>query len=317
MKRTKVTRMLATAIISLIGLSACSDLGLAQHQYEIAGGDPAGVYYAYGDEIAKASRSTLGIDISVVQTQGSVENLQRVGTGLALVGFSQGDTTVDAVKGAGNFTQPLPVRAVARVYDEYVHVVVREGSDAETIADLAGKRISLGSQSSGVQVIAARVLNAAGIGPGSVSNAALGLDESIEAMIQGEIEGFFWVGGLPTPGIERLRQAVPIRMLPIDAETVDRVNNGHAGVYRLADFPVDTYDLDASVVTMTVPNYLVAAEDAPEELINGVLRALFDSQARISRNVAAAGLLDRRQAIFTGPIELHPGAARFFVESRY
>lgn len=289
---------------------------MSQQQYEIAGGDPSGVYYAYGDELAKSARAGLGIDIMVAQTQGSVENLQRVGTGRALIGFAQGDTTVDAVAGAGDFTAPLPVLAVARVYDEYVHVVVREGSDAESIADLAGKRISLGSQSSGVQVIAARVLGAAGIGPGAVSNAALGLDESIEAMIDGEIEGFFWVGGLPTPGIERLTQAVPIRMLPIDAETVERVNAGHAGVYRVADFPVGTYDLAASVVTMTVPNYLVAAEDAPDALITGVLRVLFDSQAQISRTVTAAGLLDRRQAIFTGPIELHPGAARYFVDSR-
>lgn len=309
--------LLAMATLVMLGLSGCSGLHLRQASYEIAGGDPAGVYYAYGDQLAEAAQRELGLKIAVATTQGSVENLQRVATGRSIVGFAQGDTAVDAIHGEGDFAEPLPIQAVARVYDEYVHVVVRESSSAETIADLAGKRISLGSQSSGVQVIAARVLNAAGIGPGAVSNAALGLDESIAAMINGDIEGFFWVGGLPTPGIESLKKAMPIRMLPIDAATVELVNEGHAGVYQLADFPVGAYDLAQPVVTMTVPNYLLTSESAPEAVINDLVRVLFDARSSISRSVPAAEYLDRRQAIFTSPIELHPGSARYFIESRY
>lgn len=317
MKQTMPRALAAVLAAALFTLTACSNLQLRQEQFEIAGGYPSGVYYSYGDELAQAMQRETGFNVTVAETQGSVENLERVGTGRSLVGFAQGDTAVDALRGAGNFAEPLPVRAVARVYDEYVHVVVRAGSDAESLVDLTGKRISLGSPSSGVQVIAARVLNAAGIGQGAVTNAALGLDESISAMIRGDIEAFFWVGGLPTPGIERLRQSMPIRMLPIDAETVERVNEGHAGVYRLADFPAGTYELEDSVETMTVPNYLVTAEDAPDDAVYELLRVLFDSRSSISRRVTAAGFLDRRQAIFTGPLELHPAAAEYFVESRY
>jgi len=315
--RKRLTRACAVVTIALIALTACSSLVVRDTPFEITGGNRAGVYYNYGDQLAQAMSRDLGMNVAVIESQGSVENLQRVGSGRALVGFAQGDTSVDALRGQGSFTKPLPIRAVARVYDEYVHVVVRAGSDVESIADLAGRRISLGAPSSGVQVIAARVLGASGIGPGAVTNAALGLDESIEAMIRGDIDGFFWVGGLPTPGIERLMQSMPIRMLPIDAETVDRVNEGHAGVYKLADFPADVYDLGEPVVTMTVPNYLVTSEVAPDAVIYDVLRELFDSRAAISKHVAAAGLLDRRQAIFTSPIELHPGAERFFIETRY
>lgn len=313
--RRRAGQMLGALVVALLGLSACGAGGGDEH-YEIAGGDPNGVYYNYGKYLAEAAHRGLGVDIEVAETQGSVENLQRVGSGLATLGFSQGDTAVDAVRGEGAFDSPLPVTAVARVYDEYVHVVVPADSEAKQLADLEGRTVSLGAEGSGVQVIAQRVLDAAGVRPGTVTDLALGLDDSIDAMQRGDIEGFFWVGGVPTPGIERLQDAMPIRLLPIDAAIVDRVNEGYAGVYRLADFPVGFYSLDALTVTMTVPNYLIAAVDAPEDLVHDTLRVLFDSRSEIARNVTAAGYLDRRQAIFTGPIPLHPGAARYYVESR-
>lgn len=313
----RVLRSAALAVVALLCLSSCTGSGgRSGESYEIAGGDPSGVYYNYGKYLAKASRQQLGVDMRVVRTQGSVENLQLVGTGKALLGFAQGDTAVDAVLGDGRFAAPLPVRAIARVYDEYVHVVVPADSEVRKLSDLAGKRVSLGSENSGVQVIATRMLDAAGVGLDDVTNLGLGLDQSIEAMQQGEIEAFFWVGGLPTPGIVRLQKAMPIRLLSIDADLVERVNEGHAGVYQLADFPVGFYNLSGATVTMTVPNYLIAARDAPDDLVYNVLRVLFDSRASIARKVPAAEYLDRRQAIFTGPIELHPGAAKYYVDAR-
>lgn len=313
----RALRLLAIAVASALCLSSCTAGNDAESgNYEIAGGDPAGVYYNYGDQVAAAVRRELGVDLRVVRTQGSVENLQLVGTGRALLGFTQGDTAVDAVLGEGRFTDPLPVRAVARVYDEYVHVVVPERSEVRKIADLAGRRVSLGAQNSGVQVIATRMLDASGVELGKVTNLALGLDESIEAMQRGEIEAFFWVGGLPTPGIVRLQKAMPIRLLSIDAAVVERVNDGHAGVYQLADFPVGFYGLSGTTVTMTVPNYLIAGEDAPDDLVYNVLRVLFASRASIARKVPVAEYLDRRQAIFTGPLELHAGAAKYYVDTR-
>ncbi|NLA65104.1 MAG: TAXI family TRAP transporter solute-binding subunit [Leucobacter sp.] len=284
--------------------------------YQIAGGDPSGVYFNYAAGLAAAANDSGSARFEVAETQGSVDNLRRVGSGEAIVGFAQGDTTVDAVRGEGNFDSPLPVRAVARVYDEYVHLVVPADAAPRSVADLAGGIVSLGAENSGVQVIALRVLDAAGVPVESVTNLGLGLEESIAAMQRGEIEAFFWVGGLPTPGIEQLQQTMPIRLLSIDADLVEQVNANHAGVYQLADIPVGFYGLDGTTVTMTVPNYLITAENAADELVSGLLRELFDAQADIAQQVPAASYLDRRQAIFTGPIELHPAAAQYYVDSR-
>lgn len=284
--------------------------------YLVAGGGKSGVYFSYGDQLAQAAAQQLDIDIEVTQTQGSVDNLQRVASGAALVGFAQGDTAADAIAGTGAFAAPLPIAALARVYDEYVHVVVPEDSDVQSIDELAGHTVSLGSEGSGVQVIATRVLEATGVDPASVPGPALGLDTSLAALKSGEIEAFFWVGGLPTPGIERMAEELPIRLLEVDADVVDRVNAGHAGVYRTAEFPANTYGIDRVSATMAVPNYLVAAADAPPTLIRNIVRVLFDARISIAAKVQAAALLDRREAIFTEPVPLHPGAAEYYRDAR-
>ncbi|MGO3146721.1 MAG: TAXI family TRAP transporter solute-binding subunit [Leucobacter sp.] len=306
---------LATAVAMCLVASGCTSAE-APTQYEIAGGSSSGVYFSFAEQLAQAEHRALGSDFEAIETQGSIENLERVGTGEALLGFAQGDAAVDAVRGEGNFDEALPIRAVARVYDEYVHVVVAADSDIHELADLSHRSVSLGATDSGVQVIAQRVLEAAGVDQAHLENRALGLDQSLEAMQHGDIEAFFWVGGVPTPGIEELRQEMPLRLLPIAPEVVDRVNEGHSGVYRLTDFPVGFYELDGATATMAVPNYLITAADAPDALIADVLRVLFESRVEISRSVPAAGYLDRRQAIFTDPIELHPGAATYYVQSR-
>lgn len=315
--RTRILGALLAAFAVLLGATGCADPGYDRtQQYFIAGGGIAGIYFNYGDQYAQALHRELGINVSVSETNGSVDNLQRVASGRALLGFAQADTAADAITGTGSFDTPLPLRAIARVYDESVQVVVPADSDVREIADLAGRTVSLGSATSGVQVIASRVLTASGVAPDRIENPALGLDESIAALRRGEIAAFFWVGGFPTPSIERLARTQRIRLLPIDAATVSRVNARHSGVYRLTEFPLGTYGSEAPTTTMTVPNYLVAAEDAPEALIADATRTLFASRATIARKVPAAELLDRRDAIFTAPLDLHPGAAKYYVDAR-
>lgn len=288
----------------------------APERFSIAGGGPTGVYYGFGEQLAGVLSSRLGADVSVDETNGSVDNLLRVSDGRALLGFAQSDAAADAVAGVGAFREPLAVQAVARLYDEYVHVVVRSDSDIRRIGDLAGRGVSLGAPSSGVNIVATRVLDAEGVAPTDVDDAALGLAESIAAFREGEIEGFFWVGGLPTPGLAELFTDAPARLLPIGPETVDRVNAEHGGAYRLAEFPIGAYGRTQATATMTVPNYLMVAEGASDALVREVVAELFASRSAIAAEVPAAALLDRRQAIFTDPVDLHPGAVEYYSESR-
>ena len=317
MRAGRIRAASLAALLALAALTGC--VGEPDHDgevFEIAGGGATGIYYGYGEQLAAVLARDLGLHIEVAETDGSVDNLRRVGADDALLGFAQSDAAADAVAGTGAFTEPLPITAVARLYDEYVHLVVRADSDLEGIADLRDRAVSLGADDSGVNVIATRVLEAAGVDPSQVRNSPLGLAASIDALQRGEIEAFFWVGGLPTPGIEQLAQTTATRLLPIDAAIVESVNDRSAGVYGLAELPAGIYGRDDPTPTMTVPNYLVASATAPPDLIRDALAVLFAARAEIAEQVPAAALLDGRQAIFTAPIDLHPGAIEYYRDAR-
>lgn len=308
----------ALAAIALLAASGCSQRAdeWTDQTYTIAGGSATGVYYDYGGRIADAMSRALDITVTVDQTAGSLDNLRRVGSGEALLGFAQADAAADAEMGTGAFDEPLPIVAIARLYDEYLHVVVRGDSDIKSIKDLPGARVSLGAQDSGVNVIATRVLDAAGVDIGTVDDPQMGLSDSIAAMRTGDIDGFFWVGGLPTPGIEELAATQPVRLLPIERMWVTAVNGRYANAYRTADLPVGTYGLTESAPTMAVPNYLITSASTPDPVVRDILETLFDARQSIASQVPAAALLDRRQAIFTSPVDLHPGAIEYYRDQR-
>lgn len=307
------------AVVVLAGASSACSTRAAEwddSRYEIASGGANGVYFAYGSELAAQLSDALDVRIDAAETAGSVDNLLRVGSGEALLGFAQGDAAADAVAGDGAFEQPLAVQAVARLYDEYLHVVVRADSDIDDLTDLAGETVSLGAENSGVHVIAARVLEAADVDIASIRDPELDLKESILALERSEIDGFFWVGGIPTPGIAELAETTPVRLVSIEQSWVNTVNERYSDAYRPSDFPVGLYGLDQPAPTMAVPNYLVTSSDTPDAVVRDVLAGLFDARTRIAQHVPAAALLDRRQAIFTGPVDLHPGAVDYYRSQR-
>ncbi|WP_447647568.1 TAXI family TRAP transporter solute-binding subunit [Microbacterium forte] len=313
-------RGVATALVLLLAAtsSACSARSTEWNDsaYEIAGGGANGVYYAYGDELARELSESLGIRVSAAETAGSVDNLLRVSSGEALLGFAQGDAAADAVAGVGAFDEPMPVQAVARLYDEYLHVVVRADSDIAALSDLAGRTVSLGAENSGVNVIAARALDAADVDVATITDLRLDLGESISALERSEIDGFFWVGGIPTPGIAELATTTPVRLVSIEQTWVTAINARYSDAYRPSDFPVGLYGLDESAPTMAVPNYLVTSSDTPDGVVRDVLTSLFTVRTDIAQRVPVASLLDRRQAIFTGPVDLHPGAVEYYRDQR-
>lgn len=314
--RSMVAVVLSTAV--LLGMSGCDvnpKIGDGQ-QLAIASGGTTGVYYNYGTHLAEVLSRELDADFRLQETEGSVDNLLRIGSGQATFGFAQSDAAANALTGEGIFGEPIPIRAIARLYDEYVHVVVRRDSDVEDLHDLVGRPVSLGAKNSGVNLVAMRVLEAVGVDSSSVENLELGPDAAIEALRDGTIDAFFWVGGVPTPGLEQLSKKTPIRLLAIEADTVESLNNDYIGSYRISEFPLGSYGWETPTMTMTVPNYLVVSRDASPELVRAVTRELFAARTELAQHVPTAALLDRRQAIFTDPIELHPGAIEYYVESK-
>jgi len=281
----------------------------------IATGGTSGVYFVYGGGLAKVISNDLkGYRATAETTSASVDNLILIKDGGSDIAFTLGDTALDAIKGREGFKEPVPLRALAQIYDNYTQVVAEAGSGIKTIEDLKGKRVSVGAPNSGTEVIADRVLEAAGVDSRKgIKRQGLGVDESVQAMKDGSIDAFFWSGGLPTGAITDLVTTDKITLLDT-TEYTDKLVQKYGEVYRDETIPKGTYKgVDKDVPTIAVPNYLVVSEKMDEKLAFDLTKLLFDSkQDLVAVHPEAKNLDPQRAREVIAPIELHPGAQRYF-----
>jgi uncharacterized protein len=283
----------------------------------IATGGTAGVYFVYGGGLAKVISSNMeGYRATAETTSASVDNLILIQKGSSDIAFTLGDTALDAVQGREAFKEKVPMRALAQIYDNYTQVVAKQGSGIETIADLKGKRVSVGAPNSGTEVIADRILEEAGIDPKTgIEREGLGVDESVQAMKDGSIDVFFWSGGLPTGAVTDLTTSEKITMLDT-TEFTEALKQKYGDVYQNSTIPSGTYKgVSEDVPTIAVPNYLVVNEKMDEQLAFDLTKLLFDhKQDLVAVHPEAKNLDPQKAKEVIAPIELHPGAQRYFDE---
>lgn len=282
----------------------------------IATGNPGGVFSRYGDALAAVLAERLtGVDASTRTTDASVENLHLVAQGASDLGLSLADTAADAVRGTGSFAEPLAVMALARGYDSFVHLVVRADSEIAELADLRGARVGLGAPGSGTRVIADRILRQAGLRQVDVTAATDPLEPSAAALARGELDAFFFVSGIPNQPVLDLSRRIGIRLLPLES-VVSALARSYGPEYVAGPIPASTYGLSGGVDTISVRNHILADPRMPEELAYAVTRVIFEEQARIDRRAPGVRQPTAGAAIFTSPLELHPGAVRYYRERR-
>ncbi|SCL17196.1 hypothetical protein GA0070616_1223 [Micromonospora nigra] len=282
----------------------------------LATGNTTGVYYQLGGGYADViSRHLPGYEARAEPTGASGENITRLVNGDMEIAFSLADTAADAYAGQGAFAgQPQPVRALARVYSNYTHVIVRADAGISRVAELRGKRVSTGSPRSGTDIIAGRLLTAAGLDPEQdVRRARLSLPETVARMRAGKLDALFFSGGLPTPGVADLLAGAPGRfvLLPI-ADLIEPLNATYGSVYTTAELPADAYGTPTGTATVTVANVILVGGDMPEQLAYDLTRLLFTHQAELGAVHPEGGNFTKQTAAGTDPIPLHPGAARYY-----
>lgn len=296
-------------------LPACST-SYAGLRLTVATGPRTGVYYTLGEALATAWRDALGTNEppAVTSTGGSINNLQLLVDRSADVVFNQIDTAADRLAHTA-LADPRSPRALARIYDDFVHVVVPADSALTSVAALRGARVALGGPGSGVLFMAQRVLLAVGISPDKDLRAVhLGLDASVAAMKKGDIDAFFWSGGLPTPAVTDLAKSVPIRLLNLQ-EDLGPIHAAYPE-YAPGTVPVGTYRLAQPVTTLLVHNVLLVRAEMADDIAHGLVAALFTRQEQIAQASPNALKIDMRAAIGTEPVPLHPGAESWFREAR-
>ena len=278
----------------------------------IATGSTNAVYYTYGSAIARLVKRTLPkVQATVLVTAASQENVYLVLRGGAELAFTQAD-----IAGAGNVDSPGQLASLARIYDDCVHLVVRDGTAIRSLADLSGRRVSVGAPGSGTGVTAARLLAVAGksVADG-VHTVQLGLDDSVAALRGGTIDAFFFSGGLPVLAIAKLAYVVSIQLVDLQ-QYVQPLRKSFGGYYADRVVPASTYAGIATTVTVGIPNYLVVRSMMPESLAYELTRLLFDGRSELAKAHPVGARLNPRSAINTPPLALHTGATRYYREAK-
>ncbi len=300
-----------TRVIALLSF-ACAAAAHAQN-ISIATGGTGGVYYPLGGGMAAVlSKYVPGIQATAEVTGGSVANLQLIGTGKPYLGMTMADAGLDALKGQDKFTgKPVPIRTLMVMYPNRMHVVTIEGTGVNTMKDLKGKRVSTGSGGSATEVMAFRVIEAAGLDKDrDMKRERLGVKDR-------KIDAFFWVGGLPTAAITDLANTPGVKLKLVDhADLVAAMNKKYGNLYVQDVIPKDTYrGMEVDNKQATVMNLLVAHQNMDEKTAYDIVKAVFEHRDDLIRvhKEAENIKLENQKAVAT-PIPFHPGALKYYRE---
>jgi TRAP transporter TAXI family solute receptor len=306
---------LAAATAGLLLSAAASAQTLS-----IATGGTGGVYYPLGGGLAAAlSKYVPGLQATAEVTGGSVDNLKLVGSGKPYVAFSMADAAQDAIRGEDKFKSgKVPLRTLAVLYPNHMHVATVEGSGITKMADLKGRRVSTGSPGSATEVMAFRVIEAAGLDKDrDLKRERLGVAESVNALKDKKIDAFFWVGGLPTGAVTDLANTPGLKIRMIDhADLVPKMNQKYGNLYTQDVIPKSVYKgMDADNREATVWNILVVHESMDEKTGYAIVKTLFEKRDDlIAVHKEAENFRLENQKAGNSPVPWHPGALKYFAE---
>ncbi len=313
-------RFIGSVAVLFFALSAGVAPAQEKINISIGTGGTGGVYYPMGGGLANIlSKNIPGMQATAEVTGGSVDNLKLIGTGKSEVGFSMVDAALDAFNGQDKFKDgKIPLRTLMVLYPNRMHVVTIESTKIKKMSDLKGKRVSTGSPGSATEIMAFRVIEAAGLDKDKdLKRERLGVAESVNAVKDGKIDAFFWVGGIPTAAVTDLGATPGVKIQMIDhAEVTDAMNKKYGPLYVKDVIPAKSYPgQDAPNHVVTVWNILVVHEKMPEKVAYAIVKTMFDKKAEmVAVHKESLNFDYKYQTNNHSPIPYHPGAIKYFAE---
>ncbi|MGD9635769.1 MAG: TAXI family TRAP transporter solute-binding subunit [Pirellulales bacterium] len=304
--------LLAVALAALMSTSAA-----AQTSLTILTGSTSGVYYPLGNAILGIfGKAIPGVQASVQVTQGSVENLNLLQAGDGELAFSLGDAVSAAWRGdseAGFKARLGKLRGVAAIYRNHIQLVASESSGAKTLLDLKGKRVSVGPKRSGTELNARAVFAAAGMTYADFGRTDyLPFGQSAKMIEKGELDASLQSAGLGVDSIRHLSTSIPIRLIAIPPEVVDKIGDP---AYVPSVVPARTYEGQSEPVeTVAVVNFLVTREGLSADTVYAMTKAIFTNLNQLVQTHPAAQGISIKDAVTSMPVPLHPGAERYYRE---
>ncbi len=297
-----------------VALVACGNA--AGGKMTMGTGGTSGTYYGYGGVLGQYILNNAGINVTVVSTDGSKANIQGIDAGNYQLGTVQSDVMSYAWEGTRSFESEGKIdsfRVVAGLYAEAVQLVTMD-PEIKSVADLAGKSVSIGAPGSGVYFNAVDVLNAAGLTENDIKAQYQSFADSADALKDGKIDAAFIVAGAPTPAITELCTTNDAYLVPIDGEIADKLI-ASCPFYTGYTIPAGTYEGQTEdVQTVTVKATLIVSASASEDDVYKLTAAIFDNIDAITVENAKGAELSIENATSGMTVPFHAGAAKYFAE---
>ncbi|HXH02851.1 MAG TPA: TAXI family TRAP transporter solute-binding subunit [Candidatus Competibacteraceae bacterium] len=306
------------ALLAAVLAGALATLPASAAQFvNVLTGGTSGVYYPLGVALAKIYEQVIpDAKTSVQATKASVENLNLLQAGRGEVAFSLGDAVSDAWQGKeeAGFKQKLDkLRGISALYPNYIQIVANADAGIKTLADLKGKRVSVGAPKSGTELNARAVFAAAGLSYQDFAKVEyLPFGESVELMKNRQIDATLQSAGLGVASIRDLATTVKINVVAVPPEVVAKIGDP---AYQAATVPANTYEGQAEdVPTVAISNFLVTHAGVPEAVVYQMTKGLFEHLDQLTAAHAAAKGIKQENAVKGMPVPLHPGAEKYYKE---
>jgi TRAP transporter TAXI family solute receptor len=310
--------MLKKTLAFLAALLLASNYAKAQSAefINILTGGTAGVYYPLGSALTKIYGDNIkGSKVQVQVTKASVENLNLLQEGKGEIAFVLGDSAKDAWAGnedAGFKNKLDKLRIIGAIYPNYVQIVASKGSNIKTLADLKGKRISVGAAKSGTELNARAVLAAAGLSYKDLGKVEyLPFAESVELIKNRQLDATLQSAGLGVASLKDLANSVEINVVPVPEDVVKKMG----APFIPGTIPAETYKGQTTAVSTTaIVNYLVTRKDVSDETAYQMTKLFYENLPALVAAHSAAKDISVKDAASNPPLPLHPGATKYYKE---
>lgn len=309
----KKIALLALSLGAVLALTSCGE----KKNYILATGGTSGTYYPFGGAIANIWNTKIeNMNVTAQATGASAENLRLISNGDAEYAIVQNDVMDYANNGSDMFEGKKieNLASVGTLYPEVVQIAASKNSGIKTVADLRGKRVSVGDAGSGVEFNAKQILEGYGITMKDIQKNNLSFKESAEGIQNGTLDACFITAGVPNSALQELAFTAGLILIPVDGVQADSICSKYS-FYTKTTIPAGTYKgTDTDTPALAIKATLAVSAKLDENTVYDMTKALFDNLDELSSAHAKGKEVSAKNAVEGISVPLHPGAAKYFKE---
>ncbi len=309
-------RKSVTLVLAALAFTLLAGFAVAGERLTMGTGGTAGVYYPLGGAMAQLiTTKNPNIEVSAQSTGATGENLRLTQAHDIDLAIVQNDLTHAAYNGKAPFTSKLQdLRAIGRLYPEYLHVVASVDSGIKQIADFKGKKVSVGARGSGNEANCRQIFEFYGLNYDNITPIFLPYGETADMFKDRQVDAFVFTIGTPNPAIQDITTMQAIQFVPVDGKERDEIV-AKFPYFAKDQIPANSYKGQTQPVeTLSVQAMLIVNKNVSDDVVYAITKTIFDNIPELAKAHNKAAEFDLAKAMNGVTIPLHPGAEKYFKE---